>query len=160
MRAAVHPDDAVLFVSADGFVDGNQLMSDRISLLPDPHCKRPAVDVLDDVNLALVLRKRQTARSERESPLPRIVIDGQAQKFHKSRAGPAFRFVLCIGPRRCPKAGQIQLGVCGKTRSQSMAPIKKEGERTRMDQLVSGRDRFSDMRTRDFDDLQLAAEFA
>ena len=85
------------------------------------------MDVLDDVNLALVLRKRQTTRSERESPLPRIVIDGQAQKFHKSRAGPAFRFVLCIGARRCPDTGQIQLGVCGKTCREHGSHKEEEG---------------------------------
>ena len=75
MRSSIHPDRPVLFVRADGFVDGDQLMRDRITFLPDSHLERTAMNILDDVNLALVLRKRQAARSVGQSPLPGLIVN-------------------------------------------------------------------------------------
>jgi len=58
MRATVHPDYSVLLIGINSFVDGNQLMGDRISLFPYPRAEWPAMDIRYDVHLTFMLRQR------------------------------------------------------------------------------------------------------
>src|SRR6185503_9428013 len=105
MRAAIHPDNAMLFVSADRFVNGYKLMRHRVPLLPDPHGKRAAVNVSDNMNLALMLQQRKAAGSKRQAPLSRLIIDRKALEFDKRRARATLRFVFGIRTWRSPDAG-------------------------------------------------------
>ena len=116
MRASVHPDRPALLVRTDGLVDRDELMRDGISFLPNPHLERAAMDVFHDVNLALMLRQRETSRTVRQSPLPRVIVDRKADEFDQRRPGSALRFILFIWPeaapiRRsdpfCPNAGML-----------------------------------------------------
>src|SRR5262249_13936942 len=105
----IHPDRATLLVSTDGFLDRDQLMCDWIPFLTEPHLQGAAVNIFDDMDLALVLGKRQPPRAVSQSPLPRVIIDRKADEFNERRARSALRFVFIIGSRRRPYSSQVDL---------------------------------------------------
>src|SRR5262245_35858351 len=104
MLSSIHPDGSVLFVGTDCFVDGNQLMRDRISFLPHPQLVWTAMDVFHDMNLTLMFQKGQARGVIGEPPLPGVVVYGQAHKLHERRTRTAFGIILRIRPRRGPDA--------------------------------------------------------
>ena len=109
MRPSVHPDCSILFVSADRFVNRDETVGDRISLFPDPHRERSPMDVFDDVNLALMFRKRETTGPEGQPPLAGVVVDGKTDKVDECRPWSTLGFVFLIRTWRSPQASQIQL---------------------------------------------------
>src|SRR5262245_53876605 len=109
MRATVHPNRPLLLIGADSFADCNELMGDRISFFPNLHLEWPAMDVLHDMDLALMFRQRQAARPVGQTPMPCLIVDRKPDEFDKRRTWTAFRFVFVIRPGRSPKPRQVQL---------------------------------------------------
>src|SRR5262245_16207119 len=81
----------------------------RVSFFPDPHSERSTMNVFDDVNLALVLRQRQSAWPECQPPLASMIVDGQAYKIDERRARTTFGLILFIRTGWSPQACQIDL---------------------------------------------------
>src|SRR5688572_10546502 len=96
MRTAVHPDRPLLLVGADRLVDGNELVGDRIALLPDAGGEGTAVDVVRDVHLTLMFGQRQAPRAIGQTPLPRLIVDRQPQELDERRPRRALRTILGI----------------------------------------------------------------
>jgi len=94
----------MLFIRADGFVNGDETVGDWISLFPDSHREWSAMDIFHDVNLTLVFRKGEAARPEGEPPLPGVIVDGKTDKVDKCRSWPTFGFVFLVGTRWSPQA--------------------------------------------------------
>ena len=86
MRAVVHPDGAVLLIGAGVVVDRDQVLRLRIALLPDAELQGAAIDVGDRVDLALVLRERQTVRIPAQGPLASLGVDRNAEIIDQIRA--------------------------------------------------------------------------
>src|SRR5688572_16048685 len=122
MWPSVHPDRALLFVGADRLMDRDQLVGHWIALLPDPRGERSAMDVVDDVHLALVLHQRKAPGPIRQAPLPSLFVDRQAEELDQRRAGGALRAVLGVGVA-VPDAREIHLRRRGRGREQ---PVQQE----------------------------------
>ena len=99
MRAAVHPDRAVLLVCAVVDAVRDDHLRGRILLFPDPKLVRAAVDVRDVVRLALVLEHRDARDVERLRVLARRVVQRHAGEIALHVAGHAVALVLVIAAR-------------------------------------------------------------
>ena len=117
VRASIHPDGPFLLVRADGLPDCDELMGDGISFLPQPHGERAAVDVLDDMDLALVLGKRKPAWAIGQTPLACVVIDREPHEFDKRRTRAALRLIL-VSHTGIPQTREIELSECGNAGKQ------------------------------------------
>src|SRR5689334_8355652 len=100
----------MLFVRADRFLKRDKLMRNGVPFVPDPHRQRTAMNIFDDVDLALMFRKRQPARAIGQSPLPRIIVDRKTDEFDQRGPGPSFRFVFVIWSGRRPYSREVDLG--------------------------------------------------
>src|ERR1700688_2997711 len=59
MRAAIHPDGAVLFIGTDVLLDGDDMLGLRVFFVPDSQLERATIDVGSNVHLTLMLRHGQ-----------------------------------------------------------------------------------------------------
>ena len=100
MRAAVHPDHAVLLVGAAVHVDRDQALRLRVAFLPDSQAQRAAMNIGRRVDLALMLGQAQAIGIPAQRPLARCFVDRQPEEIHQLRARPALRAVLVkVGPQ-------------------------------------------------------------
>src|ERR1700688_2925049 len=105
MRPVVHPDGSVLLVSADVLLDRNDALRLRILLFPDPQIKRSAIDIGNQVNLALMLGEGRSRRAPGESPGARAFVDGHTVILSERRI--ADRLIV---RRRRPVAAEVAAG--------------------------------------------------
>src|SRR6185369_1714473 len=90
MRTPIHPDSAVLFVSADVLANRDHPLRLLVLLFPDPHIERSTVNVGDDVNVALMFGYSQTRRAPGQAPSARSVGDGNSEIIGERRIANVF----------------------------------------------------------------------
>ena len=116
VRAAVHPDDAVVAAEHAFERVGHELMGHRVEALGDAHVGPGTAHEVDArVRLRHALGQRQDRRIPVRRLLPRGVVDRQPGVVAEFRAGRAVRLVF-VHARR-PIAGDVHLGeglACGQ----------------------------------------------
>src|ERR1700722_7766988 len=103
MGTVVHPDGAGLLVGADVLFDGNHVLGLRVALFPNAQVERSAVDIGNQMNLALMLGQGGSRRAPGESPGACAFVDWDPIILDERRISDLF-----IVRRGRPAAAQVR----------------------------------------------------